>query len=258
VLLGRPRASDLPRHTVSPRTTRRSSLIMSIVAVALIDIPPRSAGGSVPSKSVGAAAGTELDRARELLDDGERVLAETGARGFLPELLYARARIHDAIGDNVGRRAALERGLKIANENQARVGRSDSRTRQRPGSNRADATRTGPRSGRTSNSRRRRYDCRRVHGRRQPDATGGRRGLASLVTARVRNRSATGHGRNPWGVIGAARPAEFREPVRDDHGLGGPPWCLGCVAGSELAVILGGDDAQNSQFPGMGRGAAVP
>jgi hypothetical protein len=34
-----------------------------------------------------AAAGTELDRPLEVLDDGERVVAETGARGFLPEPL---------------------------------------------------------------------------------------------------------------------------------------------------------------------------
>jgi hypothetical protein len=38
------------------------------------------------------------------LDDGERVVAETGGRGFLPELLYARARVHAAIGDHTPRR----------------------------------------------------------------------------------------------------------------------------------------------------------
>jgi tetratricopeptide (TPR) repeat protein len=67
-----------------------------------------------------AAAETELDRALEVLDDGERVIAETGARGLLPELLDARARVHTARGEHDARRETLQRGLKIARENQAR------------------------------------------------------------------------------------------------------------------------------------------
>jgi hypothetical protein len=47
------------------------------------------------------------------------VVAETGARGFLPELLDARARVQAAIGDNAGRRTTLQRGLEIAAENAA-------------------------------------------------------------------------------------------------------------------------------------------
>jgi tetratricopeptide (TPR) repeat protein len=47
-----------------------------------------------------AAAGTELDRAIEVLNDGERVVAETGARGLLPALLGARARVHAARGEH--------------------------------------------------------------------------------------------------------------------------------------------------------------
>jgi hypothetical protein len=66
-----------------------------------------------------AAAGTELDRALEVLDDGERVVAETGARGLLPELLEARARVHAARGEHEARRQTLRRGLQVAGENQA-------------------------------------------------------------------------------------------------------------------------------------------
>jgi tetratricopeptide (TPR) repeat protein len=66
-----------------------------------------------------AAAGTELDRALQVLDDGERVAAETGARGFLPELLDARARVYAARGEHDARRETLRRGLQIAKENQA-------------------------------------------------------------------------------------------------------------------------------------------
>jgi tetratricopeptide (TPR) repeat protein len=66
-----------------------------------------------------AAAGTELDRALEVLDDGERVVAETGARGFLPELLDARARLHAARGEHDARRDTLRRGLQVAAENGA-------------------------------------------------------------------------------------------------------------------------------------------
>jgi hypothetical protein len=66
-----------------------------------------------------AAAGTELDRALQVLDDGELVVAETGARGFLPELLYARAQIHSAKSDHEARLDTLRRGLKIARENEA-------------------------------------------------------------------------------------------------------------------------------------------
>jgi class 3 adenylate cyclase/tetratricopeptide (TPR) repeat protein len=66
-----------------------------------------------------AAAGTELDRALQVLDDGERVVTETGARGFLPELLDARARVHAARGARDARRDALRRGLQIARENAA-------------------------------------------------------------------------------------------------------------------------------------------
>jgi hypothetical protein len=47
------------------------------------------------------------------------VVAETGARGFLPELLDARARVQAAIGDHAAQRAALERGLEVAGENEA-------------------------------------------------------------------------------------------------------------------------------------------
>jgi len=65
------------------------------------------------------AAGTELARAVELLDDGERVVAETGARGFLPELLYARARVQTVIGHGDARRDTLRRGMAIARENGA-------------------------------------------------------------------------------------------------------------------------------------------
>jgi tetratricopeptide (TPR) repeat protein len=66
-----------------------------------------------------AAAGTELDRALELLDGGERVVAETGALGLLPELLDARARVYAARGEHEARRETLQRGLQIARENQA-------------------------------------------------------------------------------------------------------------------------------------------
>jgi hypothetical protein len=66
-----------------------------------------------------AAAGSKLDRALEVLDDGERVVAETGARGLLPELLDARARVHAARGQHDARRATLRRGLEIARENAA-------------------------------------------------------------------------------------------------------------------------------------------
>jgi len=66
-----------------------------------------------------AAAGTELDRAHKVLDEGERVVAETGARGLLPELLDARARVHAARGEHEARRETLQRGLQVARENQA-------------------------------------------------------------------------------------------------------------------------------------------
>jgi tetratricopeptide (TPR) repeat protein len=66
-----------------------------------------------------AAAGTELDRAHEALDDGERVVTETGARGLLPELLDARARLRAARGEHDTWRQTLQRGLQIARENQA-------------------------------------------------------------------------------------------------------------------------------------------
>jgi hypothetical protein len=66
-----------------------------------------------------AAAGSELDRALQVLDDGERVAAETGARGFLPELLDARAHVHAARGEHDARRETLQRGLQVARENQA-------------------------------------------------------------------------------------------------------------------------------------------
>jgi ATP/maltotriose-dependent transcriptional regulator MalT len=66
-----------------------------------------------------AAAGTELDRALQVLDDGERVAADMDARGFLPELLDARARVHAARGEHDARRETLQRGLQIARENQA-------------------------------------------------------------------------------------------------------------------------------------------
>jgi tetratricopeptide (TPR) repeat protein len=76
--------------------------------------------GSCAAFAVAAAtAGAELDRALEVLDDGERVVAETGARGFLPELLYARARVHAARGEHEARHQTLRRGLQVAGENQA-------------------------------------------------------------------------------------------------------------------------------------------
>jgi hypothetical protein len=53
------------------------------------------------------------------LDDGERIAVETGARGFLPELLDARARVYAARGEHEARRETLQRGLQIARENQA-------------------------------------------------------------------------------------------------------------------------------------------
>jgi hypothetical protein len=77
------------------------------------------AGSCAAFAVAAAAAGTELDRALEVLDDGERVVAQTGARGFLPELLDARARVQAAIGDHAGRQITLERGLKVAGENEA-------------------------------------------------------------------------------------------------------------------------------------------
>ena len=77
------------------------------------------AGSCAAFALAAAAAGTELDRALEVLDDGERVVAETGGRGFLPELLYARARVHAAIGDHEARRAALRCGLEVAGANGA-------------------------------------------------------------------------------------------------------------------------------------------
>jgi tetratricopeptide (TPR) repeat protein len=66
-----------------------------------------------------AAARTELDRALDLLNDGERMVAEIGAPGLLPELLDARARVHAARGEHEARRETLQRGLQIAQENQA-------------------------------------------------------------------------------------------------------------------------------------------
>jgi tetratricopeptide (TPR) repeat protein len=66
-----------------------------------------------------AAAGTELDRALQVLDDGERVAADAGARGLLPELLDARARVYAARGEHEARRETLQRGLQVARENQA-------------------------------------------------------------------------------------------------------------------------------------------
>jgi adenylate cyclase len=66
-----------------------------------------------------ATAGTKLDRALEVLDDGERVVAETGARGLLPELLEARARVHAARGEHEALCETLRRGLQVAIENQA-------------------------------------------------------------------------------------------------------------------------------------------
>jgi tetratricopeptide (TPR) repeat protein len=66
-----------------------------------------------------AAAGTELDRALEVLDDGERVVAETGVRGLVPEVLDARARVHAARGEHDDELEALRRGLQIAQENGA-------------------------------------------------------------------------------------------------------------------------------------------
>jgi hypothetical protein len=64
-----------------------------------------------------AAAGTELDRALQVLDDGERMAAEIEARGFLPELLDARARVRAARGEHDTRRETLQRGLQAAREN---------------------------------------------------------------------------------------------------------------------------------------------
>jgi adenylate cyclase len=76
--------------------------------------------GSCAAFAIAAAtAGTELDHALRVLDDGERVVAETGARGFLPEVLYARARVQAARGEHDAQRDALRRGLKVAAENGA-------------------------------------------------------------------------------------------------------------------------------------------
>ena len=77
------------------------------------------AGSCAAFAIAAAAAGNELDRALQVLDDGERVVAETGARGFLPELLDARARVHAARGEHEARRETLQRGLQIARENGA-------------------------------------------------------------------------------------------------------------------------------------------
>jgi hypothetical protein len=46
-------------------------------------------------------------------------VADTGARGFLLELLYARARVHAARGEHEARRETLRHGLQVAGENQA-------------------------------------------------------------------------------------------------------------------------------------------
>jgi len=77
------------------------------------------AGSCAAFAIAAAAAGNELDRALQVLDDGERVVAETGARGFLPELLEARARVYAARGEHDARRETLQRGLQVARENQA-------------------------------------------------------------------------------------------------------------------------------------------
>jgi len=66
-----------------------------------------------------AAAGAELARAVAVLDDAERVAGETGARGFLPELLYARAKVQAALGQHDARRDTLSRGLYVAKANAA-------------------------------------------------------------------------------------------------------------------------------------------
>ena len=66
-----------------------------------------------------AAAATGLGRASEILDDGERMVAETGARGFLPELLYGRALLQAAAGDQDARRDTLRRGVTVAGQNGA-------------------------------------------------------------------------------------------------------------------------------------------
>jgi hypothetical protein len=47
------------------------------------------------------------------------VVTETGARGLLPQLLQARARVHAGRGEHDARRATLERGLQVAGENGA-------------------------------------------------------------------------------------------------------------------------------------------
>jgi hypothetical protein len=47
------------------------------------------------------------------------VVTETGARGLLPELLDARARLRAARGEHDTWRQTLQRGLQIARENQA-------------------------------------------------------------------------------------------------------------------------------------------
>jgi hypothetical protein len=77
------------------------------------------AGSCAAFALAAAAAGTELDRALEVLDDGERVVAETGALGFLPELLYARARVQAARGEHDAGRDTLQRGIQVAGENGA-------------------------------------------------------------------------------------------------------------------------------------------
>jgi hypothetical protein len=77
------------------------------------------AGSCAAFAIAAAAARTELEHALRVLDEGERVVAETGARGFLPELLHARARVQAAIGDHAARRETLRRGLHSAGENGA-------------------------------------------------------------------------------------------------------------------------------------------
>jgi hypothetical protein len=98
------------------------------------------AGGCAAFAFAAAAVGTELDRALEVLDDGQHAVAETGARGFLPELLDARARVHTARGEHDARRDTLRRGLQIASENGAQGWETDSRTSWPPGRNRSAAS----------------------------------------------------------------------------------------------------------------------
>jgi tetratricopeptide (TPR) repeat protein len=88
------------------------------------------AGSCAAFALAAAATGTELDRALQVLDDGERVVAETGARGFLPELLDARARVHAANGEHDARQSTTRaRPTDRQRERSLRLGETSGRPR---------------------------------------------------------------------------------------------------------------------------------